>query len=113
MDPEPNFVKAVVEPGAVVGESSPSCFRASSLRLIEAILTLLRLRMKPVEEAPTTSGRRSGRQAPTMPIEDSTMTQYSRGEYISAGTVQSRDGFIARNCLQLKSKNPTFNSACH
>ena len=85
MDPEPNFVKAVVEPGAVA-ESSPSCFRASSLRLTEAILTLLRLRMKPVEEAPTKSGRRSGRQAPTMPIEDSTMAQYTRGEFISACT---------------------------
>ena len=85
MDPEPNFVKAVVEPGAV-GESSPSCFRLSSLRLMEAILTLLRLRMKPVEEAPTKSGRRSGRQAPTMPKEDSTMAQYTRGEFISAGT---------------------------
>ena len=84
MDPEPNFVKAVVEPG-VVGESPPNCFRFSSLRLMEAILTLLRLRMKPVEEAPTKSGRRSGRQAPTMPIEDSTMTQYTRGEFISAG----------------------------
>ena len=85
MDSEPNFVKAVVEPGAVV-ESSPNCFRASLLRLKEAMLTFLRLRMKPVEEAPTKSGRRSGRQAPTMPIEDSTMTQYTRGEYISAGT---------------------------
>ena len=85
MDSEPNFVKAVVEPGAV-GESSPNCFRASSLRLMEAILTLLRLRMKPVEEAPTKSGRRSGRQAPTMPIDDSTMVQYTRGEYMSTGT---------------------------
>ena len=113
VDPEPNFVKAVVEPGAVVGESSPNCFRASSLRLTEAILTLLRLRMKPVEEAPTTSGRRSGRQAPTMPIEDSTMAQYTRGEFISTGTDQTRDECLTRDCLQLKSKNPTFSSACH
>ena len=86
VDPEPNFVKAVVEPGAMVGESSPNFFRASSLRLMEGILTLLRLRMKPVEEAPTKRGLRSGRQAPTMPREDSTMAQYTRGEFISAGT---------------------------
>ena len=84
VDPEPNFVKAVVELGDI-GELSPNCFRASSFRLMEGILTLLRLRIKPVEEAPTKSGRRSGRQAPTMPIEDSTMAQYTRGEFISAG----------------------------
>ena len=83
MDSEPNFVEAVVELGAR-GESSPRCFRASSLRLTEWILTLLRLRMKPVEEAPTKRGRRSGRQAPTMPIDDSTIDQYTRGEFISA-----------------------------
>ena len=82
MDSEPNFVKAVVEPGAP-GESSPSCFKASSLRLREAILTLLRLRMKPLEEAPTRRGRSRGRQAPTMPTEDSTMGQYTKGELIS------------------------------
>lgn len=85
MDSEPNFVKAVVEPGAP-GESSPSCFRVSSLRLNEAILTLLRLRMKPFEEAPTKRGRSNGRQAPTMPREDSTIGQYTRGVFMSAST---------------------------
>ena len=83
MDSEPNFVKAVVEPGAV-GEPSPSCFKASSLSLSETKSTFLRLRMKPVEEAPTKRGRSKGRQAPTMPIEDSTIDQYTRGEFISA-----------------------------
>ena len=90
MDSEPNFVKAVTEPGAP-GESSPSCFKASSLRLSEAILTLLRLRMKPFEEAPTKRGRSKGRQAPTMPMEDSTIGQYTRGEFISARTNQTGD----------------------
>ena len=84
VDSEPNFVKAVVEPSAP-GESSPSCFKVSSLRLSETILTFLRLRMKPVEEAPTKRGRSNGRQAPRMPIEDSTMDQYTRGEFMSAG----------------------------
>ena len=84
-DSEPNFVKAVVEPGAVGESSWPSCFKASSLRLTELILTLLRLRMKPVVEAPTKRGRSNGRQAPTMPRDDSTMDQYTRGEFISAG----------------------------
>ena len=88
MDSEPNFVKAVVEPGAP-GVSSPSCFNASSLRLCEIILTFLRLRMKPLEEAPTNRGRSNGRQAPTMPIEDSTITQYTMGAYISAGLLDS------------------------
>ena len=83
MDSEPNFVKAVVEPGAP-GESDPSCFKASSLRLCETMLTFLRLRMKPLEEAPTKRGRSNGRQAPTMPIEDSTIAQYAKGAYISA-----------------------------
>lgn len=83
VDSEPNFVKAVVEPGAA-GEPSPSCFRVSSLRLSECILTLLRLRMKPDEEAPTKRGRSNGRQAPTMPMDDSTIGQYTMGVFISA-----------------------------
>ena len=74
VDSDPNFVKAVVDPGAP-GESLPSRFRVSSFRLNEAILTLLRLRMKPFEEAPTKRGRSNGRQAPTMPREDSTIGQ--------------------------------------
>ena len=84
VDSEPNFVKAVVEPGAP-GESESSRFRASSLRLKEAILTDLRLRMKPLEEAPTKRGRRRGRQAPTMPREDSTRSQYTSGVFRSGG----------------------------
>ena len=85
VDAEPNLEKAVVEPGAVE-DSSPSCFKASSLRWKEeAIGTLLRLRMKPWEEAPTKRGRNKGRQAPTMPMDDSTMAQYTRGEFRSAG----------------------------
>ena len=83
VDSEPNLVKAVVEPGAP-GESPPSCFRVSSLRLIEAILTLLRLRMKPFEEVPTKRGRSNGRQAPTIPSEDSTIGQYTKGVFKSA-----------------------------
>lgn len=74
VDPEPNFVKAVVEPGTA-GDSSPSCFRVSSLRSNEWIFTLLRLRIKPVDEAPTKRGRSNGKQAPTIPSEDSTTNQ--------------------------------------
>lgn len=77
-------MKAVVEPGAP-GESSPSCFSTSSFRLSEAILTFFRLRMKPFEDAPTKSGRSNGRQAPTMPMEDSIIGQYTKGVFISAG----------------------------
>ena len=83
VDSEPNFEKAVTEPGAP-GDSSPSCFSASSFRLSEAILTLFRLRMKPFDEAPTKRGRSNGRQAPTMPMEDSTIGQYTIGVFISA-----------------------------
>lgn len=75
VDSEPNFVNAVVEPGAAGESLPPNCFRVSSLRLREWILTLLRLRMKPFVEAPTKRGRSKGRQAPTMPREDSTMGQ--------------------------------------
>ena len=77
VDSEPNLVKAVVDPGPP-GESSPNCFNVSSFNLREFIWTFLRLRMKPCEVAPTKSGRSSGRQAPTMPTEDSTIGQYTR-----------------------------------
>ena len=82
VDSEPNLVKAVVDPGPP-GESSPNCFSVSSLSLREFILTFLRLRMKPCEVAPTKSGRSNGRQAPTMPTEDSTIGQYTRRDSIS------------------------------
>ena len=76
VDSEPNFLKKVdSEPGAGGEVSSGSCLRVDSLRWKEGILTLLRLRMKPVEEAPTKRGRSKGRQAPTMPRDDSTMGQ--------------------------------------
>ena len=77
VDSEPNFVKAVVDPGPV-GESSPNCFSVSSFKLRELIWTFLRLRMKPCEVAPTKSGRSNGRHAPTMPTEASTIGQYTR-----------------------------------
>ena len=77
VDSEPNLVKAVVDPGPP-GESSPKCFSVSSFKLREFILTFLRLRMKPCEVAPTNSGRSNGRQAPTMPTDDSTIGQYTR-----------------------------------
>ena len=83
VDSEPNFENAVVKPGAP-GDSSPSCFSASSFKLSEAILTLFRLRMNPFDEAPTKRGRSNGRQAPTMPMEDSTIGQYTMGVFISA-----------------------------
>ena len=84
VDSEPNLVKVVVDPGAGGESSPPSCFSASSFRLCETMLTLFRLRMKPLEEAPTKRGRSNGRQAPTMPTEDSIIGQYTRGEVISA-----------------------------
>lgn len=90
VDSEPNLVKAVVEAGAP-GEPSPNCFSASSFKLNEGILTLFRLRMKPFEEAPTKRGRNNGRQAPTMPTEDSTIGQYTRGVFISADWFQKRN----------------------
>lgn len=90
VDSEPNLVKPVVERDDAAGDSSPSCLNVSSLRWSETILTLLRLRMKPLEDAPTNSGRSNGKQAPMMPTEDSTINQDTRGVFSSARRGKTR-----------------------
>lgn len=70
------------------------------------MLTFLRLRMKPLEEAPTKRGRSNGRQAPTIPIEDSTIAQYAKGEYISASVSETGD-----ECVGLKSHTAEVHKA--
>lgn len=81
VDPDPNVAKEIPWP---VGETSPRSFQSSPLSLEEGSLTLFRLRMNPFVDAPTNSGRSRGRQAPTIPMEDSTIGQYTIGVLMSA-----------------------------
>lgn len=55
----------------------------------EGVSTVRSLRMKPGEAAPATSGRINGRHAPTMPSDDSTIGQYTKGVSMSADAVVS------------------------
>jgi len=60
-----------------------------SLPPSDGVSTVRSLRMKPGEAAPVRRGRISGRHAPTIPKDDSTIGQYTKGVIKSAGTAVS------------------------